>query len=349
MNQIKDFTEYYLKHPWLIRLTLILAAIILGWMIEKLLFKNLKKIVKRSRWRWDDIILVSLRWIPLVWLICFSFYLMKILTKTDKVLVALLNKTMTVLLIASFTVVIARFLDGMIHLFAEKTKGLMPSTTLFNRTTAIIVYLIGGFLILQNLNIQITPLLTALGVGGLAVALALQDTLGNLFSGIQIIITQQVRPGDYVKLSSGEEGYVMDIKGRSTTIRSFPDENLVIVPNTSMVSSIVTNYNLPYKMMWVSIPCGVHYDSSLPQVESVCLNIAKAVLDQFHEWGVKEEPVVRFTEFADSSINFNVRIPVREFGDAALIKHEFIKRLHDQFNKEGIEIPYPIRNLYFRS
>jgi small-conductance mechanosensitive channel len=102
--------------------------------------------------------------------------------------------------------------------------------------TKIVVFAVGILTILETLGIPIIPLFTALGIGGLAVALGLQDTLSNLFAGIQVIAAKQIRPGDYVKLELGEEGYVTDITWRYTTIRSSPN-NRIIVPNAKVSSA----------------------------------------------------------------------------------------------------------------
>jgi len=205
------------------------------------------------------------------------------------------------------------------------------------------------FIILQNLDINVTPLITALGIGGLAVALALQDTLGNLFAGVQIILSSHVRRGDYVSLESGEEGYVTDVRGRSTTIQTFPDGNLVVVPNSALASSIVKNFSLPRTALWVSIDVGVSYDSDLERVEEVTLEVAHKVLSESEGGVLDEPPLVLFHTFGDSSINFEVRMMVSEFTRQGFIRHEFIKRLHERFNREGIEIPFPIRTVIMRT
>ena len=105
-------------------------------------------------------------------------------------------------------------------------------------------------------------MLTALGVGGLAVALALQDTLGNLFAGLQIVASKQVRPGDYLLLESGQEGSVTDIAWRYTTLRT-QSNNLVVVPNAKLGQSIITNFQLPDQPLSVIIEFGVAYSSDL--------------------------------------------------------------------------------------
>jgi len=340
--------EKFLSNPWLFRGAILVSSIIIGFLIEKIFIKTFKNFAHKTKWHWDDVLVASLHRMPIIWALCGALYYTVYFTKLESTYKIFFNKTITVILIATVTIVLARLINGLIKVTASKAPGMMPSTTLFNRTTNLIVYLFGAFIILQNLNIQITPLLTALGVGGLAVALALQDTLGNLFSGIQIIITKYVKPGDYVKLESGPEGYVTDIKSRNTTIRSYPDNNLIIVPNTEFVSTIVTNYNMPEKQLWASLDVGVSYDSDLKHVESVAIDVAKKVLKEIEGGLEQKDPIFRFQEFGDSSINFNIRLFIAEFADQYLIKHEFIKQLHERFNQENIEIPFPIRTVHLK-
>ena len=124
-----------------------------------------------------------------------------------------------------------------------------------------------------------TPLLTALGVGGLAVALALQDTLSNLFGGFYVTVAGQIRLGDYIRLNSGEEGFITDISWRSTTICGISN-NLVIIPNASMAKATITNFNLPEKRMAVSITVGVDYSCDPDHVETVLMDMAAKAADE---------------------------------------------------------------------
>jgi small-conductance mechanosensitive channel len=110
----------------------------------------------------------------------------------------------------------------------------------------------------------------------------------------------------------------------------------------------VKNYSFPQTALWVSIDVGVSYDSDLEHVERVTLEVANAVLDEFDHAVPDQQPLFRYTAFGDSSIDFRVRLMVREFQSQAPILHEFIKLLHKRFNQEGIEIPFPIRTLVIR-
>ena len=144
--------------------------------------------------------------------------------------------------------------------------------------------LMGILFILSSYGISISPLLTALGAGGLASALALQDTLANLFSGITTLVSKQVHMGDYIRLSSGEAGRVVDMNWRNTTIRTATG-NMVIVPNKSIATATLTNYEQPLAECTISIPLTITYDNDLQRVEDVTLGVARHILDH-SEYGV---------------------------------------------------------------
>ncbi|MCL4395792.1 MAG: mechanosensitive ion channel family protein [Chloroflexi bacterium] len=198
---------------------------------------------------------------------------------------------------------------------------------------------------LQVLGVSITPILTTLGVGGVAIALALQDTLSNLFAGLDILASRKIKPGDYIKLSSGEEGYVADITWRYTTVRVLSN-NLVIVPNSRLASSIVTNFDLPSPDLSVLVQVGVSYDSDLDKVERVTVEVAQDVMQHVSGGAPDSTPFIRYQSIAEYTINFTVILRAQTYVDQYLVIHEFIKRLHKRYASEGIEIPFPIRTIY---
>ncbi|MDO8494400.1 MAG: mechanosensitive ion channel family protein [Deltaproteobacteria bacterium] len=260
------------------------------------------------------------------------------------------TKIGTLVLVAAIfvaTATLAKMAVGLIDLYVKKSNRVLPATSIFTNLTRVFVFVIGGLIVLQSLGISITPILTALGVGGLAVALALQETLANLFAGLHIILSRQVRPGDYVELDSGKAGYVSDINWRNTVIRTLPN-NTIIVPNAKLASAIITNYNRPDREVAVTVEVGVSYESDLKNVEKVTVQVAKEILKEI-EGGVPEfEPVIRYHTFADSGINFDAVLRAKEFANQSLLKHEFIKRLHERYQKEEIEFPFPTRTVYLK-
>ena len=178
----------------------------------------------------------------------------------------------------------------------------------------------------------------------MAVALALQETLANIFSGLHLILSKQLRIDDYIKLSTGEEGRVTDITWRFTTIVPVGEGNMVVIPNQKIASATITNYSMPHRDILISVPVGVAYDSDLEQVEQVTVQVADEVLEEV-DHAVKQEPFVRFTAFGESSIDFQVFMHSSNFDNQPRIKHEFIKRLTKKYRELGIEIPYPVRTV----
>ncbi len=333
---------------WVLPAALIVGGLLIGIIFEKVIVKKLKSFAVRTKWRGDEIIISSIQGVATLWFVIAGIYVAILNIYIAPTFLSLLQKILLVIIIFSGTLVLARIAAGFADSYANKVKGVFASTTIFLNLIKLLVFLIGVLIILQTLGISISPILTALGIGGLAVALALQDTLSNLFSGLQIIASRQVRPGDYVKLNTGEEGYVTDITWRNTTIRAIPD-NMIIVPNSKLASTILTNYHQPAKVMSVIIQIGISYDSDLAKVEKVTLEVAKEIQRKIAGGIPDFEPFLRYHTFDDFSINFNVILRAKEFFDQYLIKHEFIKRIHKRYMKEGIEIPFPIRTIHMDS
>jgi small-conductance mechanosensitive channel len=234
-----------------------------------------------------------------------------------------------------------RIATGLVRNYSQKAEGVLPSTSIFANLTKILILVIGVLILLQYLGISITPVLTALGVGGLAVALALQDTLSNIFAGIQILLSRQIKPGDYVRLDSGSEGYISDISWRNTSIRTAAN-NMVIIPNSKLSNTVTTNYELPEQEMAVPVNGVVSYSSDLDTVERIALEAGRDVMKEVPGGVAEFEPSIRFTSFSDFGIQFAVNLRAKSFQDQYLIRHEYIKRLHKRFAEQGIEIPFPM-------
>ena len=337
-----------LENPWVQRVGFVVGGLVVGIVLEFVVIRRAHKLAERTRFKWDDLLIGSLRGVATTWSGAGGVYLALNVGTPDPLLLSTMQSVLVVVVIGSVVIAGTRAVGGAVEMVSARAGGALESPTLVVNLARIAVATLGFFIILQNLGIDITALITALGIGGIAIALALQDTLGNLFAGIQIILSKQVRQRDYIRLSSGEEGWVTDVKGRNTTIQTFPDGNLVTVPNSMLASSIVKNFSMPRRALWVTLEVGVSYDSDLNHVEAVALEVAKQVLEEVDGGVPGEDPVVRYHTFGDSSVNFDVRMMVREFESQGPVRHEFIKRLHSRFADEGIEIPFPIRTVMMK-
>ncbi|MFQ6615557.1 MAG: mechanosensitive ion channel family protein [Fidelibacterota bacterium] len=326
-------------------LGLVILAALAGWIFKRIVHRRLKSIAARTRWRGDDVILGAVEGPSMWWFILGGVYLSMSYLPLESSLVAPIQKVVVVLFILTLTFAFAGVVVGLLQLYADSTEGAFPSTFMFTNLIRILVITIGLLMIFQTLGISITPLLTALGVGGLAVSLALKDTLSDLFAGLHILLSRKLKPGDFVELDTGEKGYVENIAWRNTTVKDRLN-NLIIVPNSKLSSAIMTNYDVPAKELLVRVECGVSYDSDLDRVEEVALEVARDVMNTVQGGVPDSEPRMRFRSFGDSSINFRVSLWATDYQGRMRVKHEFIKRIHRRFKEEGITIPYPIRTIY---
>ncbi|BBB90356.1 MAG TPA: mechanosensitive ion channel family protein [Methylomusa anaerophila] len=326
-------------------LLFILVAFAIGLAVNRMVFGRLKHIVSQSPGSLSELFIKSLHGIPVFWVTMIGIYAAINTVPLGPNLLGLMEKALLVLVLFSLTMVCARTVVGLVAINAQKAAGVFPSTSIFINVAEFVTYAIGLLIILQSIGISVTPILTALGVGGVAVALALQDTLSNLFSGLHILLSKKLRPGDYIRISSGEEGVVEDITWRDTTLRNLGN-HVIVVPNSKIASAIIANYALPDKEIGLIIPAGVSYDSDLDHVETVTREVAAQVMREV-DGGIPEyEPVVRFSGFGDSNINFNIIIRAREYTDQFILRHELVRRLHMRYRDEGIVISYPVRNIY---
>ncbi|HRR47836.1 MAG TPA: mechanosensitive ion channel family protein [Syntrophales bacterium] len=315
-----------------------------GVISEKIVLRKLSKAARKTAWEGDEIILASLKHSFFIFFSLVGFILAARSFPGAPTHFAIIEKIVTVVLIFLGTFVLARIASGLAKMYSQRVSSGFLATSIFANVAKSLIFIIGFLTILQYLNISIAPILTALGVGGLAVALALKDTLANLFAGLQIIASKQIKPGDYIKLSSGEEGFVMDITWRCTNIRALAN-TITIVPNSLLAQAIVTNFDLPESELSVPVQVGVSYDSDLEKVERVTREEAKMVMKEVAGAVCEFEPYIRYQTFGDSSINFSVILRGSRFVDQFLIKHEFIKRLRRRYEQEGIQIPFPIRTI----
>ncbi|MDT0462050.1 mechanosensitive ion channel family protein [Streptomyces gibsoniae] len=321
-----------------------LAAGLLAAFLLRMLMRWLGRHASRTKWGGDDVIVDALRtvvpWAAIAGGAASAAAVLP-LTRTVQHHV---NQTLSVLLIFVVTLTAARVIAGLVRAVTQSRSGVAGSATIFVNITRVVVLAMGFLVMLQTLGISIAPLLTALGVGGLAVALALQDTLANLFAGIHILASKTVQPGDYIRLSSGEEGYVVDINWRQTTVRQLSN-NLVVIPNGQLAKSNMINFTRPEQRLTVLVQVGVGYDSDLEHVEKVTMEVVAEVMTEITGAVPEHEPAIRFHTFGDSRIGFTVILGVGEFSDQYRIKHEFIKRLHKRYRAEGIRIPAPARTV----
>lgn len=348
--------------PFLIPVAIIVGSIVVGFILRWITATWLQRLARKTPFVYDDIVFACVKR-PVV-LASFLGGVWIVVRRTPEITDAI-PYAITILqaaLMVVLTVTMVRIARKVIEAQAEGRADRRGATGLIQKIVQVVILAIGATLILSAFGVSITALVTALGVGGLAVALALQDTLSNLFAGIYIILANQIRIGDYIQIGTEVEGYVSDINWRTTTIRQF-DANMVIYPNSKLSQAVVTNLNLPEDMLRARIDVGVDYNSDPDHVERTLRDLilaaghddpVAAVAESQPEGKLRgllidPEPTIRFQRFDDSSLAFALFFTITSLDFKFSARHELMKRVLLKFRAEGISIPFPIRTLEFRT
>jgi len=318
---------------------------------------GLRYLAIRALRRWDaattspfsQVMLESFRFPSLIWCVLIGLYTAIDMSEIPERPSATALKWLFSLLVISITVAIANLSGTAIRVGLKQSHIATPATGLSLTFVKVVIWVTGGLVLLGGLGISITPVLTALGVGGLAVALALQDTLSNFFAGIHLLIEQPIRVGDFIKLESGQEGYVEDVSWRTTRIR-MPSNDMVILPNSKLTQSVLVNYHLPDPRRGISIGVSVPHHADPDMIERMLLDETLKAVGTVPGLLAEPAPSVRFIPgFGESSLDFSVNCHVGEFNDHGLVQHELRKRILKRMKLEGIDIPFPQRTIHLRT
>ena len=249
------------------------------------------------------------------------------------------------LVILGGTSIFVKMAQGLITYSADQDNNPSRASSILKNFCSIIIWIIGLLILLNSAGIPITPLVTALGVGGLAVALALQDSMSNLFAGLQILMSQQIRPGDFIQLSSGESGTIKDISWRTTVIQT-SGEDIIIIPNNKISTSMVTNKSWLHSTTYFSIIIQVSYDSDLNQVKQVALEAAREVAKAVgSNPKLANDVLVRYDSFGGFGINVKIIMKCSTPLEIGLITDALVEKIHTRFREEKIIIPYPTQKV----
>jgi small-conductance mechanosensitive channel len=323
---------------------IILGSFLLGLIFETRILSSLLKKASKYPQRIDSIIITSFRGVIILWSILLGFYLSLSLPNLPvyPTLIIIIKKGLAAAFLGSLTLVIARLSVSLLRVYTTGDDGSSPLTSLFEFLTKILIFSVGILIILQSIGIAITPLLTAFGVGGVSIGLALQTTLSNLMSGINIITSKKVRPGDYIRLKTGESGYVRDVELKYTILQEITD-NFLVIPNSQLLAGSFSNYNLPDKSLLIPVEINIDYDSDLEQVEAITLAAANEILSQRNKnnntVNKTSDCLIRYNKFDYYGINLMVflRVQEEELFEHLTIKHEFLKKVHNSYKEMGIK------------
>lgn len=320
------------------------VTVCIGVVIDRWVIGRVKRFAARTGWTAGEPVAKALSGAPTILAVLIGTANALSLSPLSPSRIVLANTAITAASIILITWVIERAVSGMLESYGASENALIPTTTIFNTIVKLVIYLIGALVAMHAVGISITPMITALGIGGLSIALALKDTLSNLFAGIQVILSKQITIGDYVQLGAAQEGYVVDINWRNTTIRTLANST-VIVPNGNVATGVITNFGRTQHELSFSVPMHVSYDSDLERIERLIHDVIATMQIDFSDKMPAVTPGIRYQGFGESSINVNAVLKVFEYEFQFEMRHEFVKRMHRVFTAEGIHIPYPTREI----
>lgn len=330
--------------PWVLAPAALVLWIAVFLVVKTMVIGAMRRVAARTRWTWDDVLVQALSTPLLIAILASGLMIFgRILPLEPE-----WDRAFDVLLAFSIALALVLFVDraarGALDRLAAGSPVLQGARGLIQAGIRGLIVGIGLLIFLDSIGISITPILASLGVGSLAVALALQDTLANLFAGVYMIADKPIEPGHLVRLPTGEEGHVARVGWRSTWIRML-NNNMLVIPNSKLAGGAIINYDLPEREIAVAIQAGVHFGSDLDKVERVTLEVARDVLRSVPGAVPGAEPSLRFVDVGEWAIHLQVGLRARDFEGVSLVRHEFVKRLVARYRQEGIVVPYPIRTL----
>lgn len=336
----------FLPQPWrllAIPAVVFLAVIVAGLVFRRVLFARLHKWARSTTTRVDETLLDVLHGPMFLWIVILAIYAATDISELPPTLMYWAERALLVLWIVSLTIAASRLAGRFVLMYSAHKEGAAPAGTLSQVLASILVGSLGVLMLMRALGVDITAFLATLGVGGLAVALALQDTLSNFFAGFYLSIAGQIRVGDFIQLESGQRGYVTDIGWRATTLRE-RSNNLIVIPNNKLSQSILTNFHLPEHRLTLSIQVGVGYDADPDEVEAVLLDVARNSAVP----GLLQEPapvVLLMPGFGDRSLDFTLVCQIADYEDQFRVQHELRKAILKRFREEKILIPFVVKTV----
>jgi small-conductance mechanosensitive channel len=325
---------------------LLLAGLVVGFILNRILHHWTRKL----RNGWGEFVFSMMETLPLPLLVLAALYvgleLLDLPRQYERVITKLIFALLILILFYFPAKAVILFLRRMGQRRPHLAQVAQPATFLIRALFAVLAIII----VLENLGISLTAVWTTLGVGSVAVALALQETLSNLFAGLYILADRPIGPGDYIKLDGGQEGVVVRIGWRSTVLRTLSN-NHVIVPNSVLAKATITNYSTPEPRMAYVLPVSVAYGTDPTRVERVLLEVAQQALRDGVEGLLAEPaPVARLIPgLGQSSLDFSLAVQIRQFTDQFPVQSELRKRILKRFEEEGIQIPFPTQTIQLQS
>ena len=327
--------------------SILFGFVILSWLVRHIYKVVFLRIARKTVTEADDRIFEATKW-PLSMIVLLmglrvAVVPLQLSERADSVLNNSVDSATIIIIALIVTSILNILIDTWGKKFTQKTESDVDDQllNLFHKFINIFFFIIAFLFILSRWDIQIGPLLASLGIVGIAIGFAVKDSLANIFGGIQLIMDKTFKVGDKVELEDGTVGVIQDISLRSTRLRTY-DNELIIIPNGKLTNENVKNHVQPDLKVRARVPFSVVYGSDPKQVKKVVLQAIKKVENIMDD----PEPDVLFMEMADFSLNFRAQFWVPRFDQKFSAKIQANGLIYEALNKAKIGIPFPTRTVY---
>ncbi|MCD6473229.1 mechanosensitive ion channel family protein [Candidatus Aerophobetes bacterium] len=346
--KILNFLKIFLLSPYIKAIIAFFIFFVGAKLIYFFLTHLVAKWTKKTITQLDDIILFKVK-SPIFYIIVLAGIATAInFLPIPTLFKEITSKAVISIVLAISCYLIAIFFNLIIKAWINRKKAIVgkarnESLVIISRKILnLIIFILLITFILSLWGVKVTGLVASLGIAGLIIGLALQNTLANIFGGIALIVDGSFKIGDFIELENGESGKIIDVGLRSTRIESFDKGNEIIVPNSKLVMSEITNYGRPLIRLKMIVNIGVAYGSDIKKVKQILLNCAKKT-DRVLK---NPSPQVYFIEMADFSLNFKVIFWIDTYRKRLEIQDKIISSVYEELQSQGIQIPFPTRTIY---
>lgn len=344
---ILEILQIYLADPWVVAIVILALFIFAGQLINALITWYLNNIARRTKTKFDDFVLAGVRR-PIMFLVVLLGLRYGFISlgfhggQTAIILNSLLIVTVFYGLVAIYDITLGVLLMGYVKRSKSKVDDtLVPIMRKFGK---VILWVIAGFFILNQWGINITPFLGGLGVAGIVAGLAIKDALSNVFGGVALILDSAVNVNDKIKLDSGETGIIQEIGLRSTKVRTFNNE-VIIIPNGIMANTKIQNYVQPDPSARFSVEFAVEYGTEIAKVRKTVLTLFKTDKQIMK----KPAPTVEFIKMGESALQMAAYAWVPDYLISYNKKIEYTEKIYRALNKAKIVMPFPTRTVYLKN
>jgi len=347
MKPIDEILQFISENVYIKFLLVLVIAVVIAYIAKLILNLILRPLAKKTKTKIDDLIIKSISSIIFYIIIALG---LKIGLQSFEFETEIYNSIIETLLIVLICILIFKIIHNFAKHWMTEWASKTESTAddrlipLVEKILKTIVVILAVIFIFSAWNINISPLLATAGIAGLAVGLAVKDSLANILGGLQLVLDKTFKVGDKVQLESGELGVILDIGLRSTKLKTY-DNEVIYIPNGILANAKVKNYTQPDLSIRVNVHFGVVYGSDTEKVRMVVLETIKKIDTVLED----PNPLVQFLKMSDFSLDFVARAWVREYKNAYSTQIKMTDEIYKALNRANIDIPFPTRTIYTKS